>query len=177
MRIIAGNLGGRNFDPPRGHRTHPMSEKMRGALFAVLGDIEGLTVLDGFSGSGALSFEALSRGAKEALAIESDRQAQDTITQNITSLGLQNSCQLIRANTSSWADNNSDVQFDLVLCDPPYDDLQLKLLEKLATHTKISGTYVLSYPGANEVPKLTGLELLTAKSYGDSQLAFYRKLS
>jgi 16S rRNA G966 N2-methylase RsmD len=53
MRVIAGSLGGRPFESPHGHRTHPMSEKVRGAIFGILGDIEGLTVLDIFAGSGA----------------------------------------------------------------------------------------------------------------------------
>ena len=53
MRVISGWLGGRIFESPHGHRTHPMSDKIRGAVFGVLGDIKGLTVLDAFAGSGA----------------------------------------------------------------------------------------------------------------------------
>jgi 16S rRNA (guanine966-N2)-methyltransferase len=75
MRVIAGFLGGRNFDSPGGHRTHPMSDKVRGAVFGVLGDIKGLSVLDAFAGSGALSIEAVSRGAKYAVAIDVDKRA------------------------------------------------------------------------------------------------------
>ncbi len=56
MRVISGFLGGRNFESPHGHRTHPMSEKVRGAIFGALGDIKGLTVLDAFSGSGRISY-------------------------------------------------------------------------------------------------------------------------
>ena len=59
MRVIAGFLGGRVFESPHGHRTHPMSEKMRGAIFGVLGDIKQLRVLDVFSGSGAVSIDAI----------------------------------------------------------------------------------------------------------------------
>ena len=66
MRIIAGSLGGRVFKAPSGHRTHPMSEKIRGAIFNALGDISDLTVLDAFTGSGALCFEAVSRGVANA---------------------------------------------------------------------------------------------------------------
>ena len=72
MRIIAGYLGGRQFNSPRSNRTHPMSDKARGGLFNALGDISGLTVLDAFAGSGALSFEAISRGAESVIAVDID---------------------------------------------------------------------------------------------------------
>src|SRR3954464_3149409 len=96
MRIIAGRLGGRQFNSPKGHRTHPMSEKGRGALFNALGDISGLTVLDAFAGSGALSFEAISRRAASVLAIDSDKNAQRAIAENIASLGLSRQVKLIK---------------------------------------------------------------------------------
>lgn len=88
MRVVAGRLGGRIFDSPRTHRTHPMSEKARGAIFNVLGDIAGLSVLDAYSGSGALAIEAVSRGAKSVLAIEVDVEAVKTIARNIENLQL-----------------------------------------------------------------------------------------
>lgn len=152
-----------------------MSDKMRGALFAALGDISGLSVLDAFAGSGALSFEALSREAARALLLESDKNAQNTIASNITELGLSSAARLIKANASSWSDNNPQEQFDLVLCDPPYDKLQLSLLQKLVKHTAPGGTYVLSWPGALTLPELVGCQLISHKTYGDAQLAFYRR--
>ncbi|MCA9330109.1 RsmD family RNA methyltransferase, partial [Candidatus Saccharibacteria bacterium] len=63
MRIISGKLGSRQFIAPKGFATHPMGDRVRTALFNTLGDIVGLTVLDAFGGSGAISFEAISRGA------------------------------------------------------------------------------------------------------------------
>ena len=71
MRIISGVLGGRVFKAPNGNKTHPMSEKIRGAMFNSLGDISGLTVLDAFSGSGAVAIEAFSRGAEHVVAVDS----------------------------------------------------------------------------------------------------------
>lgn len=176
MRVIAGKLGGRRFEAPKGHKTHPMSDKMRGAVFSVLGNIEGLTMLDAFAGSGAMVFEAISRGAKSAIAIEVDKAAVDTIRKNAASLGIVNELKMIRANASGWSDNNKDMQFDLVICDPPYDRRQLSLLQKLVKHTKANGIYVLSWPGKLEVPEFTSLEKLQNKNYGDSQLVFYRKI-
>src|SRR5688500_6254990 len=106
MRIITGYLGGRNFNSPRGHRTHPMSDKARGALFNALGDIEGLTVLDAFAGSGALSFEAISRGAVSATAIDIDKAAYEAIQANVESLGLEDKVTVLRKNIGGWSRNN-----------------------------------------------------------------------
>ena len=177
MRIIAGKLGGRYFAPPRGHRTHPMSDKARGGLFNALGDLEGLTILDAFAGSGALSFEAVSRGAASSLAVEIDRLAHDAITAGIAELELSGQVKAVRANTSSWSDNNPDVQFDVVIAAPPYDNLQHKLVQKLARHTKNGGLYVLDWPKDVSLPEYSDLELISHKPYGDATLAFYRKIS
>lgn len=175
MRIIAGNLGGRQFSSPHGHRTHPMSDKARGGLFNALGDIEGLTVLDAFAGTGALGFEALSRGAASVEAIESDRNAQTTIVQNISELGLASSTKLVKATANAWLTFSEDT-FDIVLLDPPYDDLQPKLLVKLAERARPGGVVVLSLPPTAEfaLPQ-SGNELLKQKSYGGIQLVFYRR--
>ncbi|MBI4033428.1 16S rRNA (guanine(966)-N(2))-methyltransferase RsmD [Candidatus Saccharibacteria bacterium] len=175
MRIIAGKLGGRQFQSPPGHKIHPMSDKMRGALFNILGDIQGLSVLDAFAGSGALSFEAISRGAARATAVEIDKSAYRQIQKNIGDLQIEDKVKAIRANAGGWSDNNPDAKFDLVLLDPPYDDLSHELLAKLTKHTKPNGLVALSYPGNRQPPQLNGLELVTAKLYGDSQLVFYRK--
>lgn len=174
MRIIAGNLGGRLFAAPRGHRTHPMSDKMRGALFNMLGDISGQTVLDAFAGSGALSFEAVSRGASRVVAIESDRQAQATIQQNIADLGVAGSMHLVKAGAGAWLNTTDDI-FDLVLLDPPYDRLQYDLLERLAERVAADGQLVLSWPGGQTPPELPGLALIGSKQYGDGSLHRYQR--
>ncbi len=176
MRVIAGSLGGRNFDAPKGHRTHPMSEKARGGLFSALGDISGLTVLDGFAGSGALSLEAVSRGAKNALAIDIDKNAADTIKRNAKNLDIESKVKAVRANASGWSDNNEQALFDLVFAAPPYDDLQLNLVIKLSRHLKDSGVFVLDWPGGQAVPLIDGLEVVKEKNYGDALLIFYKKM-
>lgn len=176
MRIIAGNLGGRVFDSPGTHRTHPMSDKARGALFNMLGDIEGLRVLDAFAGSGALGFEAVSRGATKVLAIESDKTAQQTIKRNISMLSVGSRVQLISAAASAWLRTAGPMLFDVVLCDPPYDDLQLNLIKQLAERVVPEGLLVLSWPGNAEQPDFDGFEQAAQRSYGDIQLVFYRRL-
>jgi 16S rRNA (guanine966-N2)-methyltransferase len=174
MRIIAGTLGGRTFESPHGRRTHPMSDKVRGSLFNTLGDIDGLTILDAFAGSGALAFEAISRGAEHVLAIEIDNRAQDTIARNIKTLGLARAVKLVRANCSGWSDNNPDAQFDIVIAAPPYDDLQLSVVEKMVRHVCSDGLFVLDWPGKIAAPELPGLAVIANKNYGDAQLVFYR---
>ncbi|HKR81781.1 MAG TPA: 16S rRNA (guanine(966)-N(2))-methyltransferase RsmD [Candidatus Saccharimonadales bacterium] len=176
MRIIAGTLGGRLFAAPKGHVTHPMSDKVRGALFSMLGELDGLTVLDAFAGSGALAFEAVSRGAESATMIEQDRSAQTTITENIKKLDVAKSVKLIKSSASAWARTQPDRLFDVVLCDPPYDDLQLSTLTTLTQHTKVDGIFVLSWPGGEEPPEFVGLVRIVKKEYGDAQLAFYQKI-
>ncbi len=175
MRVIAGSLGGRQFEAPAGHRTHPMSEKARGAIFNMLGDIEGLTVLDAFAGSGALSFEAISRGAKNAVAIDIDNGAITTVVKSISDLGLKKSVKAIRAGVSSWSDNNPDTSFDIVLADPPFEKLQIKSVEHLVEHVNGDGVLVLSWPGALKAPEFMGLTMVAQKTYGDNQLVFYKK--
>lgn len=178
MRVIAGLLGGRTFESPKGHRTHPMSEKVRGAIFGALGDIQGLAVLDAYSGSGALSFEAVSRGASHSVAIDVDADAHVAMNKNIRSLGLTNSVKSIRANVSSWSDNNPSALFDLVLCDPPYDNLRTEPLIKLAQHVEIGGVVVYSLPPKIAVElSANGYQLVATKSYGDAKLVFYRRIS
>ncbi len=176
MRIIAGALGGRMFDSPKGRRTHPMSDKVRGALFSILGELDDLTVLDAFGGSGALGFEAASRGAGEVTILEQDRQAQDTIAENIKQLGLSGRVRLIKATAQGWSRTQPATVFDIVLCDPPYDDLQLPVIVRLVEHLKTDGILALSWPGNESPPSLEGLVLIVQRSYGDAQLVFYQKI-
>lgn len=176
MRVIAGRLGGRLFEAPNGHRTHPMSEKIRGAIFNALGDITGLTLLDAFTGSGALCFEAASRGAEAAIGIDIDKMAITTAVKSAENLGLKESVRFIRANASSWSDNNETALFDVVILDPPYDDVRPDLLKKLAKHCKANGVLVVSLPPNAPVSQLTGFEEINSKDYNDATLQFFRRL-
>lgn len=173
MRVVAGQFGGRLFDSPATNRTHPMSDKMRGALFNILGDLEGLTVLDPFGGTGALSFEAISRGAISAVIIEADAEAQKTIQKNIHTLGLENHVVLVRATAQSWL-RTTDRHFDIVLCDPPYDDVQASLLANLTKRVHQNGIFVLSFPADEVAPKEIEIRLVKQQRYGDAQLLFYQ---
>jgi 16S rRNA (guanine966-N2)-methyltransferase len=152
-----------------------MSDKARGGLFGVLGDIKGLTVLDAFAGSGALAIEAVSRGAKSAVAIEVDKGAHRIITENIAALGISERIKAIRAFANAWSTRHQAELFDLVLLDPPYDNIPYRDLKVLPRHLAENGTLVLSWPGKAEPLKFPGLQIVQIKPYGDAQLVFYQK--
>lgn len=176
MRIVSGSLGGRTFDAPRGHRTHPMSDKIRGALFNILGDINGLTIADLYAGSGAISFEAISRGAASSIAIEADKVAYAAITKNIDDLNLDEQVTTHKMYVHSWL-NRTNSFFDIVIADPPYDDLIFKTLDKLHEVVKPGGILVYSLPPNTRLLLPKVMEKLSEKSYGDATLVIYRKIS
>jgi len=154
-----------------------MSDKVRGALFNALGDLSGLTVLDAFAGSGACSFEAISRGAVEVLTIDIDPESVKAIATNIRTLDLEDSITVRRKNISGWSRNNQNLQFNIVIADPPYDDIRPDVLERLTKHVASDGLFVLSWPGHEPIRAFHGFEVISNKSYGDAQLVFYRHKS
>jgi 16S rRNA (guanine966-N2)-methyltransferase len=175
IRIIAGTLGGRKIDAPDGRRTHPMSERIRNALFNSLGkSVEDATVLDAFAGTGAIGIEALSRGAKHATFIERDRTAQQILAGNIDTLGLADRTKLIKAPVASWIDTYDGPKFDLIFADPPYHDTQFSTVFSLLGLLKPSALMVLSHPGRSESPTRPGVVVVDNRSYGDATLTFYR---
>lgn len=174
LRLIAGEFGGRTIAAPDSDKTHPMGERIRGSLFNILGDIEGLTVLDAFAGSGALGLEALSRGAAHATFIESDKVAQRIIVENITTLGVEEHSKLVRASVAAWDETSDEQQFDLIFVDPPYRHMQLSTVARLPKYLKSNGLMVVSYPGRESASTVNGVVVVDNRSYGDAALAFYR---
>jgi len=175
VRIIAGQFGGRIIEGSGTDRTHPMSERIRNAIFNKIGDeLEGKSVLDAFAGSGSIGLEALSRGAHTAVFIERDRIAQKIIDKNIQTLGVGRRSHLIKANVGSWISTNKE-QFDIIFADPPYHDPQLSTVSRLFALLKPNGLMVLSYPGKGERPTETGVVVVDNRSYGTASIAFYRK--
>ena len=121
MRLISGKWGGTKLGAPKGLGTRPTSVRNREALFSMLTariDFDGLHVLDGFAGSGALGLEALSRGAAQCLFVENDQAACAAIKANIAACGAQNDAVLMRHDMCKA--RFDDAQFDLLFLDPPY---------------------------------------------------------
>lgn len=174
VRLISGKYGGRIIEGSGSDRTHPMSERIRNALFnKISSELEGAKVLDAFAGSGALGFEALSRGAENVIFIEKDRVAQNIISNNIKLLKIDEA-KLIKGSVSAVA-QTLGAQFDVIFADPPYHDPQFSTVTQLWGLLKPNGLMVLSYPGRGEAP--TGAEVVVVdnRSYGNAALAFYRK--
>lgn len=176
VRIVAGKYGGRIIDAPDRSSTHAMSERGRNALFNSIGSVvDGARVLDAFAGSGALGFEALSRGAASSLFIEKDRIAAKIIGDNIMRLGCGRDARVIRAGVAGWIDTSTNEDFDLILVDPPYHDPQFSTVLKLFSLLKLGGIMVLSHSGKGEVPVISGIVVVDNRSYGNLHLTFFRR--
>lgn len=176
IRLISGTYGGRKIDAPDGDRTHPMSERVRNALFNSIGsEIEGAAVLDAFAGTGSVGLEALSRGAKHATFVERDRTAQNILAKNVTTLGAEERVAIIRSSVASWCEATKDKEFDVIFADPPYGDTQFSTVFQLFSLLKIGGLMILSHPGRGEIPTKTGVVVVDNRSYGNAYLTFYRR--
>lgn len=123
MRIIAGQYRSRQIVAPAGAVTRPTSDRLRETLFNVLAPrIEGTTFLDLFAGSGAVGIEALSRGARQVYAIDSDKKSARAIEKNLETLGIGDEFVFLQADVASGLRTLAaqKVQFDIVVLDPPY---------------------------------------------------------
>ena len=172
MRVVAGRLGGRRLaSPPPGADVRPTADRVREAVFSILGDISGARVLDLFSGSGALAIEALSRGASEATLVDT-RPA--TARRNLESLGLSDRAEAVRAEAVRFLRRAEPRSFELVLCDPPY-----RLADRLAADLVQLIPGVLAGGGramtesSHERPLDLELPLLTERTYGDTMIRIY----
>ncbi|TWP26334.1 16S rRNA (guanine(966)-N(2))-methyltransferase RsmD [TM7 phylum sp. oral taxon 346] len=181
IRVIAGRFGGRLLDAPRENntRTKPMGERIRNAMFNSIGnEINGAQVLDAFAGTGAVGLEALSRGAARVTFIERDKIAQKILSNNVSSLGVQNEAKIISAPVNSWIESGSAGKYDIIFADPPYKNPQFSTVSKLFGLLKPGGLMVLSHPGRGEEPNL-GNEIVVVdnRSYGNAYLTSFRRES
>lgn len=176
VRIISGEFGGRKIEAPNTSRTHPMSDRARGALFnSIATELPDAEVLDAFAGTGALGLEALSRGAKHATFVERDRVAQKVLAKNIATLGVEKTTTLIRASVAAWYDTIENKSFDVIFADPPYHDPQFSTVSRLMGLLKPGGLMILSHPGRGEEPTKPGVVVVDNRSYGNAHLTFYRR--
>ena len=146
---------------------------MRGALFNTLGDVEGLTFLDAYAGSGALGIEAISRGAKFVQFIDVDKNAIFAITDNLSKLQAKD-CKVTQANSASWSDHNFETKFDIVLLDPPYDNFKEAHINKLARNVKENGLMILSLSKLTSRLELENFSIVADKNFADGSIIFYK---
>jgi 16S rRNA (guanine966-N2)-methyltransferase len=166
MRVVAGELRGRRLaGPPRASPVRPTSDKVREAVFAILGDVSGDHVLDLFCGTGALAIEALSRGAERGTLVD---LRTDLARENVRELGLTCRCELVRSDALRYL-RRTRTQFDLVLCDPPYrivERLEAELSQLLPARLAVKGRVVIE--SAPDRPLELALPLLRERRYGDT---------
>ena len=178
MRIISGKYKGRIIKAAKGIR--PTEEKIRKTLFDILGDIEGLSFLELFAGSGAVGLEAASRGAAELVLAENDRDCILAINQNIESLRME-SCQLYPLDVPRVIENlaKAKKKFDLIFLDPPYyQGLAKKTLQILEGRDILAnlGLVIVQHAKKDDLPETLGdLKLIRQVKHSGTVLSFYRK--
>jgi len=183
MRIISGEARGRTLFAPPGDQTRPTSDKIRGSLFNILGmNVPDARVVDLFGGTGALSLEALSRGAAHAVIIESGRQAFDVIrrnAQNVLKDELDSRAKLMKMDYRSAVAQLAGYSFDLVFLDPPYrmTDAYSDAIERLnAAGTLHDDTIIVAERHRDaSVAYPEGYEIYDTRNYGETSIDFVRR--
>jgi 16S rRNA (guanine966-N2)-methyltransferase len=178
MRVIAGRFGGRRLKAPRGRVTRPTSDRVREALFAMLGELAQTRVLDLFAGSGALGIEALSRGAASVEFVECDALAAKALRENLEQLGLQDATARLQEMDVRAALQSARARkdtYDLIFIDPPYSqaqdwarDLSAKLPALLAPAARVI------VESDRRAPLALGLPVERERRYGDTLITIHR---
>jgi 16S rRNA (guanine966-N2)-methyltransferase len=175
MRVVAGEFKGHRLQSPAGRATRPTADRVREALFAMLGDLSGARTLDLFAGSGALGIEALSRGAASAVFVERDARALAAIRRNLDALGVEG--RVRRREALAYLASSAarrDGPFDLVFVDPPYSSaprVALALSERLPR--LLSETARIVTESDKRAPLELHLPLARARDYGDTRIAVH----
>ena len=175
MRIVGGESRGRILLSVEGNTTRPTADRIRQSLFDLLGQrMDGMAILDLYAGTGALAFEALSRGALRATLIEKDMKAFKVIELNAAALKYAARCKPLRDEVDRALPKLRGEQFDLVFSDPPYALLAAqRTLDALAAADLLApGGRVVLEMGADEPNPACppGLTLIDEREYGDTRV-------
>jgi 16S rRNA (guanine(966)-N(2))-methyltransferase RsmD len=174
MRVTGGELGGRRLaSPPSGVR--PTADRVREALFARLSDLDGVSVLDLYAGTGALGIEALSRGARHVVFVDRSRASAHAIQRNLDALNLNERARVVRGDVRGALRRLADerLRFDLVLADPPYEGEELATpLALLVTGGLLApdATVVVERSRRHPLPAVEGLVSRDSRRYGDTEI-------
>ena len=177
MKIVSGTYGGRPLKTLEGKTTRPTSDKVRGAMFNMIGPyFDGGRVLDLYAGSGGLSIEAVSRGMEQAVLVEKDRRAQGIIASNIQMTKESHKFQLLKMEAHQ-ALNQLQGTFDLIFLDPPYAKEQIVAdIEALAERDLLGEEVmvVCETDMAVDLPEeIACLGIWKEKIYGISKVTVY----
>jgi 16S rRNA (guanine(966)-N(2))-methyltransferase RsmD len=178
MRIIAGSFKGRKLVSPKGLNTRPTSDRVREAIFSIIGDIvEDARVLDLYSGTGAMGLEALSRGASQAVFVETDQAALRCLQVNIEAVGCRERTRIINRPVLSYLEKTGPNDgFDLVFADPPYaGDLGTLTLKAISKHAKpLKGCLIILEHAPGRPPETVPdkMDRVDTRKYGNTGVTF-----
>ena len=176
MRIIAGEAGGRRLVAPDTQRTRPVTDRVREAVFSIIGGwVDGAVVLDLYAGSGSFGLEALSRGAEQATFVESGRKALAALDKNVDTIGLGGV--IINSTVQSFLKRSAG-PFDLVFMDPPWDMSSEDMSTDLADLDRLLGPkaeIIFSRRHGDDPPNIPkNWRVATDKRYGDTRIFRYK---
>ena len=180
MRIISGLAKGLRLAAPKSFLVRPVADKVKGAIFNILGVIEGESVLDLFAGSGSVGLEALSRGASRAVFVDALPASLAILRKNILQCGFSSQASIVRGRVPlvlKFMARRSE-RFDLVFVDPPYDkNLINPTLQALLENKLIDGeSRVILEHSPRESPIHPGFALVDQRKYGQTFVSFLKKL-
>lgn len=181
LRIVSGKFRGYKLKSPANAATHPMGAREKLALFNMV-NVENAKVLDAYAGSGALGFEALSRGAQKVILVEDNRQVARLIQENLQNLtindpNLAQKVQILAQKVQIFSqDSRYQNYFDVIFVDPPYDHFVVADLAKLSSLLAPDGILALSSPQELGEIVLPSLRISSAHTYARARITIYRKI-
>lgn len=176
-RIIAGRFKGRRLQVPRGKVVRPTAERVREAVFDILGPrVAGARVLDLFAGTGAMALEALSRGAASAVLIDTDPESIRAAEHNALALEVADRVKIVRRDARQGPGPGDD-RFDLIFVDPPYGEAAaVAALEGVDRSGRLDpdGVMIIEHAAEMDLPDVTAhLERIDQRRYGRTRVSFY----
>lgn len=179
MRIVSGKYRSRHLKTLKGDNTRPTSDKIRGAIFDSIAFEHNLnTMLDLFSGSGAMGLEAISRGFESVILNDNSRDAIRIIKDNVSSLGVNSKVQVLNYDYKKCL-LTLNKQLDVIFIDPPYDQFDVNEILKIISHNNlISNHGIVIVEGSNKLSvlnKVDNLNLYKEKDYKSTVVKYYRK--
>jgi 16S rRNA (guanine(966)-N(2))-methyltransferase RsmD len=174
MRVIAGEARGVPLVAPRDRGTRPITDRVKETLFGILGErVVDARVLDLYAGSGAVGIEALSRGATDATFVEKARLALVSLRTNLARTKLAERATIEAATVERFLSDATPGPWDLVFCDPPYEERAIVApLRAVVPHLAPGAIVVVKHFWRAEVPEVAGLARRRQRRFGETMLTF-----